>query len=217
MAIAVWALAGFFALSGSTAGEGDPGIGAGTAASGAATGPSASNAGSQQAPSAAPAQIDTTACVTAVLAPKAFKGKPPSFDFICKQTNPIRGADEVKSRLVYAAKGALTPAMREWAALNWYEFAGFATLRARCCSSPPALKWPFKPPCPLDEAVAQLGQAVVDGEEAAAKEAIDLYGKHARCIARTLQAPRFKREGRPGSGQVTLGKLLTRARRLPRR
>ncbi|MCA9620482.1 MAG: hypothetical protein KC731_15780 [Myxococcales bacterium] len=130
------------------------------------------------------------------------------FGFVCRQTNPVKASGAIKSALVRKGGGVVTPAMRIWAGLNWYEMAAFAVLRASCCEESDPLVYNFNLACPIDEAINELDDAVRKGDRAAAEEAVTSYTKQARCLDQFGQARTVGRKGPPGAGVAHLRRLL---------
>jgi hypothetical protein len=216
-AVAIWVIAGYFALQGPrsllTKATADvqpqppasepPPPSAVPAASSAAPVPSPSS-------SAKAEPLDTSACVTAVFAPGSFNKKP-NFEFLCTQTNPRIGGTDVRARVVIGAGGKVTDGMREWGGLGWYEMAAYGLLRAHCCASAPPLKWTFDLVCPVDQSLAGLQEAVVAKDEAAVQAAVKAYSKQVRCLSKFGQAMNFGQTASPGAGITGFQTLLRRA------
>jgi hypothetical protein len=90
----------------------------------------------------------------------------------------------MKEQVVRAKNGALTPAMREWVGLGWYEMAAFSVIRAKCCAEPPPLELPAPiSGCkPLESMLDKLGRAAVAGN--AVEAAVQSYGSELQCALR---------------------------------
>jgi serine/threonine-protein kinase len=127
---------------------------------------------SASSPPAASAAVATnegvTACAVRHFAPDAFPANDvPDLGWICRETDPRRGAAGLKQRVVAAGAragaGTVTNAMRDWAALHWYEMASFAVIRARCCpdAGPLGLPPPVGVCAPLDRSLDEIGAAAV--------------------------------------------------------
>ncbi|MBI4953893.1 MAG: hypothetical protein HY908_17850 [Myxococcales bacterium] len=193
--------------------------------SGAEAEPVTSGAGSAGtspgAPSASPAApTDLAACVAELLPLGAFGGdaRPgrDAFDFVCSERDPRRSVSALKALLVRFGPSAVTDAMREWSALGWYSLGGVAVVRARCCPAAAPLVAPdLLSVCELGPALARVGEAAVGGDDAAAGEAIQSYGRAVRCAATAGAAGSFTQSAQPDSTQAAvLLRVLGRARGL---
>ena len=106
---------------------------------------SAASASPQPAPSAsvasqgAPATRPATAtpdqrsrCVARHFDEGTFKGSE-DMGFLCNASD-FRGVNsQLYRRLVVAGAGKITPGMREWSTMGWFELAATAVVRAACC------------------------------------------------------------------------------------
>ncbi len=149
---------------------------------------------------------DLASCVTSMFPPESF---PPSadFTFVCAQPDPLKGAADVRARLVSARKHE-SEGMQEWAFLGWYELAAFSVMRGRCCASPPPLKMAEVPKScePVPEVFASIDRAVAKATSASdddLQKAVDAYTHDVYCIVRTGIAARFGRVDRPQGGEDT--------------
>jgi hypothetical protein len=73
-------------------------------------------------------------CVTAHFEAGSFK-KDEEFGFLCKLGDLRNINAQLHRRLVVAGAGKVTPGMREWSLLGWYELAATAVIRANCCTA----------------------------------------------------------------------------------
>ncbi len=100
---------------------------------------SASSAALAKPPADAPAKmtpvkapIDRGACVAAHFESGTLSGQE-NFDFLCKDKD-FRGVNsQLHRRLVVAGVGKVTPGMREWSTLQWFELAATGLIRNACC------------------------------------------------------------------------------------
>ncbi|HEU4410407.1 MAG TPA: hypothetical protein VFS43_34450 [Polyangiaceae bacterium] len=90
-------------------------------------------------------------CVERAFAPGSFpEGWAGSFQFLCEESDPRRATHLLRSELIRAGgKRRVTPGMREWSMLGWYNMASFAAIRGFCCPQPVApLRVPTVGSCP---------------------------------------------------------------------
>jgi eukaryotic-like serine/threonine-protein kinase len=133
-----------------------------------ASAPSEASAAPPASASAAPSPPpDAAACARTLFPEGTFDpDKPPSFEQICTENDPRRGASLIKSEVVRRRGSDVSEAMREWAMLSWYELAAFAVVRGACCPQASPMKLP--PPVGRCEAVDgkldELARAVAAGE-----------------------------------------------------
>ena len=158
------------------------------------------------------------ACIAPLFAEDTFADRNPDMSFVCRETNPIKGAEKLRVRVVLSGGGAkgVTDGMREWSNIGWYGMAAFGVARTRCCAAPPPLKTPAGlKACKLDESIKALGIAANASDVAAAKRALDAYKRAVFCLARAGSAHQFKQSGLPsGGGLITFKKTLARAQRI---
>ncbi len=91
------------------------------------------------------------ACVQRAFAPNSFpEGWSGSFQFLCEETDPRRVSHLLRSELIRAGgRRRVTPGMREWSMLGWYNMASLAAIRGHCCPPPsPPLRVPTVGSCP---------------------------------------------------------------------
>ena len=157
--------------------------------------------------------LDT--CVVAQLPPDAFPASPrPDFAWLCAETDPRRGASDFKRRVVQAAGGGVTEAMREWAQLQWYEMASFAVLRARCCPAPAplALPLPMGTCDPLARSLDALGAAAAGRGDVDA--ALARYRAAIHCaLSSGASGDYIYRTRPPAAAEAALRRTLDRAPR----
>ncbi len=80
----------------------------------------------------AKAPVDRGACVAAHFESGTLSGQE-DFDFLCKDRD-FRGVNsQLHRRLVVAGVGKVTPGMREWSTLQWFELAATGVIRNACC------------------------------------------------------------------------------------
>jgi len=118
--------------------------------------------------------------------------------FLCKERDPRVGSSQLRTFVVESRGKGVTPAMKEWAHLSWYELAVFAVARARCCPSAPALSLPSNGGvcAPLDTALDALGRAVAADRDVAA--ALGRFDQSVLCLLA---------KGGAGPYQYTLARL----------
>jgi hypothetical protein len=213
LAALVWIVAGYFATRKKPADASPASAAEPTVNSTATADPSTTTTSSSSAPSPPAGATDVDACVRGLFPDKAFSKRTPKFDFVCTQTDAVRGASEIKSILVVEGRGGVTQGMRDWAGLEWYALPAFSLMRVTCCAKPPALEWKPKPACPVDEALRKFEEVAPNGSEEAVEAAIEEYGKTARCLDQFNQRRAFGQTGPPGAGGTALKRFLARAHR----
>lgn len=183
--------------------------GSGPRAPASAVAPAASSSGgTERAPDAAQ---PLGACVASYFLPGTFSGEE-NFDFLC-QDKDFRGINsQFYRRVVVAGAGKVTPGMREWSGLGWFEMATTAVVRARCC--PPTVARPELPepagPCPSLAGVLERLPAMVTRERI--KEAASAYGDAVTCMyKRGIPRPYSYGKQPIGSNQYLFEQFLTRA------
>ena len=78
------------------------------------------------------APMDRGACVAAHFESGTLSGQE-DFEFLCKDKD-FRGVNsQLHRRLVVAGVGKVTPGMREWSTLQWFELAATGLIRNACC------------------------------------------------------------------------------------
>lgn len=202
LAIAVWVVAGYFALRRPA----PPAAPSPPTVTAAAPPPSATATAT-----APPEPRSPSACMAALMPPDTFS-ETPSLEAVCTEAHPFRAFTKVKSAVVGASGPRLTQGARELAGLGWYELAAVATMRARCCPAPVALEWPFSLACPMDRAMTDLEKAIAGGDEAAIDAAVEAYRAQAVCLYKFGQGKNFGRDAMPGSERTTFEAFLARAR-----
>lgn len=170
----------------------------------------------------ADAPIDTTACVRSLFPPDAFADDS-NVTFICKEFDPRRGASNLRAEVarVGLVQRLTTQAMREWAALGWYEMAVYVMARDKCCDA--ASLEPLDLPLTLGECPSIA--AALDAIGNAAREKSDLEGPVAAyregvvCIVRGLAhntsvaSPYLYKAAPDGGAEVAMKKFAARATR----
>lgn len=156
-----------------------------------------------------PKPIDVNACVAGLFPEESFS-KPPSFDFVCSEADPVKGGLTVKSTVIKGAAGSTSKAMRDWVKLGWYEMLAFSLLRAKCCNAPPALKWSFDISCPVDKPLKRFEKAVRAKDTGSFEKIFFEYAEEIRCLSRFGQAPDFNQGAPPGSGVEIVRLFLER-------
>ncbi len=155
---------------------------------------------------------DVDACVKRAFAPDSLgSASTPTFGFVCDETNPLKAGTEMRARLLLAAgRGVVTPAMRLWAGLGWYEMAALSLLRAHCCGDLAPLTFHFKLACPIDEALARWETVIRTGDRAQIDAAVDDYHQAVRCLSQFGQSQNFGRDAPPGADITPLREIIAR-------
>jgi hypothetical protein len=73
-------------------------------------------------------------CVAAHFPPGSFR-QDEQFGFLCSSSDLRSMNSQLHRRLVVAGAGKVTPGMRDWSLLGWYELAVTALIRTNCCSA----------------------------------------------------------------------------------
>lgn len=188
-----------------------------TAASAVPPAPSASaEAGPVERP--APKEPDRLSCVSPLFPAGTFSDpRGVDLDFLCTETDPRIGAQRLKRQVVSARGAGVSAGMQEWSNLSWYEMAGFAIARARCCESPAQLALPDTAGvCPrLDQALEELGRSAASGADTTS--AVGRFDEAVLCLFRKGGAKKY---GYPlvqlGEVRPTFEKTLARARQAAR-
>lgn len=122
-------------------------------------------------PPAAPRTEDRGRCVASHFEGESLTGDE-DFAFLCEDKD-FRGINsQLHRRLVVSGAGKVTPGMREWSALGWFELAVAAVIRAGCCpSGTPGAKLPETPgECQqLGAALAKVTETPLSKETAEAR------------------------------------------------
>jgi len=208
-AAVVWLIAIYFVFMGSRGLFGNDASASASAPSSARPAPPPSAPAKPPPKPPKPKPIDVNACVTSVLPDGSFS-KPPSFEFICTEADPVKGALTVKSTIIKGAAGSTSKAMREWVKLGWYEMLAYSLLRAKCCNAPPALAWSFDISCPVDKPLKRFEKAVRGRDTKAFDKIFFEYAEEIRCLSRFGQAPDFNQGAPPGSGIEIIRLFLER-------
>jgi hypothetical protein len=168
-------------------------------------------------PSAAPpppVPKDKAACYATLLPEGAFGRTKPNLDSCCTKGDAYRHTLRLKSAIV-AAGGAwqITPAMREWSTLGWFETAAFQVMRTHCCPDAPALTVPrYFSRCRLQEALAYIANGIDDDE--GMRAALNDYTTAAQCMAKRGWADGFGQYAGPHGGEiVSFEKIMIRVKK----
>ncbi len=146
-------------------------------------------------------ELDKTGSCVASYLPKGAFGKQPDLGFLCTETDPNKGAQQMRVVVVGSApKGTVTDAMKLWARLGWYDMPAFAVIRGGCCEDPKALALatPAQNCDSLADGARDIAKEVVAGrgyDEAAKKY---IAGVHCELNAGHTQAPGRLQRPQPG-------------------
>ena len=161
--------------------------------------------------SAASAPGGLAACVASYFPAGTFTGSE-DFDFMCKDTD-FRGINSLLyRRIVVAGAGKVTPGMREWSGLDWFEMPTTAVIRARCCPAPVAKPQlpPASGPCPQIADVLENLPSMVHPDTV--KQAADSFNDAVICMYKHGIPRRYSYGKQPtGSNQYLFEQFLTRA------
>lgn len=178
--------------------------------------PTASSIASATPIASASGAADLPACVKSALAADTFVSKrPKDLEFICRETDVVKGGGRLRARIVLAGETrAVTDGMREWAMLGFYELAAFAILHERCCPEPKPVTAPASPEiCKPAVAEAARRVSVSSRSESELEAALGEFDKAIRCAVRANQIETFGGHPRPSGGEATwLKKIVTRLR-----
>lgn len=149
---------------------------------------------------------DFAVCVAEVFEPGTFEnpGMPPRFDFLCTEKDPRKAADALKTEVVLGkGERPVTPAMRLFSQLGWYEMAFAAAARSRCCMRPVAIESQVGgAPCDYDVALVALGDAAVHSDDDGFRDALARYSRAVLCIVGMGSSRVYGRGGAPGGGEA---------------
>jgi hypothetical protein len=209
--------AGTTASAGATTASATASVAASATASATASVAASTAAAATGSAGAAAGQSGAAACMMPLFSQDAFVSPPAALNAVCTITDPLKGADLIRSEVILGGQGrVLSDSMREWGVLGWYEMAVFSVLQYACCPSRPALQIPLSvPTCDIETPLKDLAAAATDpaSDDAKIKAAFDAYTKAARCIARHGGASGFGRKGAPQGGEdIAFQKTLDRAR-----
>jgi hypothetical protein len=162
-----------------------------------------------------PRIADVSRCVADIFDRDTFQGAPPSFDWLCRETNPQKGADALESELLIGTGTRdTTTAMRLWTRLNWYELALVAAARERCCTPSKPLTTTGR--CSFEARLRELGSATAWGDDRSFRLAMADYAKAADCLVDAQAAAPLARDGRPSAGEAdAFAKATARLRTHP--
>jgi hypothetical protein len=129
---------------------------------------------------------------------------PPRFLFICVEKDPRKAADALRTEVVLGkGERMVTPAMRMFSELGWYEMAFVAAARAQCCERPVPIRSVVPgAPCDYDVALTALGEAAAHGDDELFKSSLARYSKAAHCIASMGSARAYGQAGMPRGGEA---------------
>jgi hypothetical protein len=150
--------------------------------------------------------------VASLFEPDTFRGQTPDFDFVCEQSDTLKGIATMRARLVTAGNNDFTSGMREWVGLGWYQMAGYSLMRAHCCEKAADLRWPFELICPVDAELKKIEQAVGARDRPRVETSLDAYSEQVTCLSRAGQKEVFGQVNPPGAGRPKLDNMLERAR-----
>jgi hypothetical protein len=185
-------------------------------------GPAPADPSSTAAPHAPPpteAGLELSACVQHAFAPNSFpEGWAGNFSFLCEESDPRRASHLLRGELVRAGgKRRVTPGMREWSMLGWYNMASFAAIRGHCCPQPAPLRAPSVGACPdLTQPLNALLE-VVAGRHPRDPQRLWLIRESYRTTVQCLDRAGFQgyydqwgvlRGGEDGTFDTMLGRIL---------
>lgn len=156
-----------------------------------------------------------SSCVMGYL-PKDTFATAPDFSAVCEQTDPRRGADQLRSAIVASApKPGPTEAQKIFARIGWYDMAAFAVVRAGCCpdAKPLELPEPGKDCEDMAAALRYVGQEVVSNHPA--EEPLKKYTAAIHCELNGNRGPMFRKRERPVGGEDTAFLELVKAIQTP--
>lgn len=178
---------------------------------------SSSASASVSGPTATAAVSDPVACIQGVFSADTFATRPEDIGFVCTETDVVKGAARLRTRIVVAgAKRDVTVGMKEWALLGFFELAAFIAIHDRCCPAAPKIKAPQGPAScdSVEEALRDISSSVSSSETGAAKKldkAIVRLDRAARCVIRAHRGDAFGNHPSPTGGEGTaLKKVLAR-------
>lgn len=168
----------------------------------------------------APPAVEPSVCMKAMFPDETFTAEAP-LDFVCEETNPIKGAGRVKEVIVKAAGKTTSPGMKEWAVLGFYEMAAYGVMRGRCCPSdePPDVVTFGAPKSPegcepLNDALTKIAAASKQGtSDEDASAATKAFADAVKCIVKMRTSKSFGGHPAPSGLEATVfAKTFDRAR-----
>jgi serine/threonine protein kinase len=159
-------------------------------------------------------ELDKAASCVASYLPKGAFGKSPDLGWLCTETDPNKGATQLRVAVVGSApKGTLSDAMKLFAKLGWYDMAAFAVVRAGCCEDPKPLVTPEpgKGCDSLGEALRDIAKEVIAGRNY--EEAFKRYTGGIHCEFNLGHGANYGRGQRPQPGEDTAFKEFVEATR----
>lgn len=154
------------------------------------------------------------ACIQGVFSTDTFATRPDDIGFVCSETDVVKGAARLRTRIVVAgAKRDVTMGMKEWALLGFFELAAFISIHDRCCPAAPKIRAPQGPEScdAVDDALQDISKAVLGAEPKKLDKAIVRLDRAARCVIRAHRGDAFGNHPSPTGGEGTaLKKVLAR-------
>ena len=126
------------------------------------------------------------ACVADLFEDDTFAGSKPRFDFVCAEEDPRKVADAMRVEIVLGkGRRTVTPAMKTWTELGWYQLAFVAVARTRCCPDEVGDMQSELggAPCRYDASLSDLGHAVVHGDDEHLDTALTDYASAVNCLS----------------------------------
>lgn len=163
---------------------------------------------SQPSPASQPVSpADLATCAANHFPEGTFGAGEPSIATLCTDHDPRRLAKEFHRRIVVGGQGQISPGMREWSLLSWYELAALATIVGDCC---PDAKIELPEAAVCEPLATSLSRVAKDKDDAS----IDNLETQIACLYER-QAPRpYRYANRPDSGNKTaIKQFLERARK----
>lgn len=149
-------------------------------------------------------ELDKTASCVASYLPKGAFGKAPDLSWLCTETDPNKGATQLRVAVVGSApKGAVTDAMKLFSKLGWYDMAAYAVVRAGCCEEPKPLitPEPGKDCTSLADSLRDLAKEVIANRSY--EEASKHYTDTVQCEVSHGHSSSYGRAQRPQPGEDT--------------
>ncbi len=135
------------------------------------------------------------------------------FEFVCSEQD-FRGVNSLLYRaIVVAGTGKVTPGMREWSTLGWYELGVTAIVRHTCCPGAPRIDLPAQAG-PCTAMVDLLPALTEDTSEPAARA--EAYAKALRCYYANGVARPFEYSEPTGANRRAFQAFLERNPGAPR-